>query len=338
MRLTAVILSCSVYVSVLSLCASADNVMLKNGDRVSGDIILMEGANLVLSTNYGGDITISKDQIQTLESKQPLMVKQVGQLQGTVESIQTGPQGNVRVGVGVGLSLVDLNNIDQIMKPQPNLTAAIWKGNIDLALHAEKAKAESENVELAAQTSFVSGSWRHSATAHVREDDAEVASTANWSAEYSVDRFLTDNWLWEGGFNYKKDQFEDLITRRKIGTGPGYQFWDDQLGKLTIVALLNRMRFGYSDGSSSTFYFTSARWDFKRYLVGKKFEFFTSGELGRPLSDIAYYAYDSELGLRYSVTEWASLNLKYEHAVVAGKSDNSNLDSARYTAGFGVNW
>lgn len=132
MRLTAVILSCSVYVSVLSLCASADNVMLKNGDRVSGDIILMEGANLVLSTNYGGDITISKDQIQTLESKQPLMVKQVGQLQGTVESIQTGPQGNVRVGVGVGLSLVDLNNIDQIMKPQPNLTAAIWKGTLTL--------------------------------------------------------------------------------------------------------------------------------------------------------------------------------------------------------------
>ncbi|TYK54815.1 DUF481 domain-containing protein [Pseudomonas synxantha] len=338
MRLTVVRLSCSVYVSIFSLCASADNVMLKNGDRVSGDIILMEGANLVLSTSYGGDITISKSQIQTLESKQPLMVKQVGQSQGTVESIQAAPQGNVRVGVGVGLSLVDLNNINQIMKPQPNLATAIWKGNIDLALYAEKAKTESDNVELATKTSFVNGAWRHNANAHFREDEAEVSSTASWSAEYSVDRFLTDNWLWEGGLNYKKDQFEDLITRRKIGTGPGYQFWDDQLGKLTVVTLLNRMRFGYSNGSSNTFYFTSVRWDFKRFLVGRKFDFFASGELGRPLSDIACYAYDSELGLRYSVTEWASLNLKYERAVVAGKSDNTNLDSARYTAGFGVNW
>nr|WP_259284296.1 DUF481 domain-containing protein [Pseudomonas sp. 1079] len=178
--------------------------MLKNGDRVSGDIILMEGANLVLSTSYGGDITISKSQIQTLESKQPLMVKQVGQSQGTVESIQAAPQGNVRVGVGVGLSLVDLNNINQIMKPQPNLATAIWKGNIDLALYAEKAKTESDNVELATKTSFVNGAWRHNANAHFREDEAEVSSTASWSAEYSVDRFLTDNWLWEGGLNYKK--------------------------------------------------------------------------------------------------------------------------------------
>ncbi len=112
--------------------------MLKNGDHISGDIILMEGANLVLSTSYGGDITISKDQIQTLESKQPLMVRQVGQLQRTVESIRAGPRGNVQPAVGVGLNFVDLNSIDQIMKPQPNPKAAIWKGNIDLALHAEK--------------------------------------------------------------------------------------------------------------------------------------------------------------------------------------------------------
>ncbi|MBH3366988.1 DUF481 domain-containing protein [Pseudomonas carnis] len=338
MRLAAVMLSCYVYVSALSPCASADNVMLKNGDRISGDIILMEGANLVLSTSYGGDITISKDQIQTLESKQPLMVRQVGQLQRTVESIRASPRGNVQPVVGVGLNFVDLNSIDQIMKLQPNLKVAIWKGNIDLALHAEKVKTEKDSVNLAVKTSFVSGPWRHSAIAHVREDDDEVASTANWSAEYSVIRFLTDRWFWEGGLSYKKDQIESLQTRRKIGTGPGYQFWDDQLGNLTVVALLNRMRFGYSGGGSNTFYFTSARWDFKRYLVGRKFEFFASGELGRPLSDIAYYAYDSELGLRYSLTEWASLNLKYEHAVVAGKSDNSHLDSARYTAGFGVNW
>ena len=58
------------------------------------------------------------------------------------------------------------------------------------------------------------------------------------------------------------------------------------------------------------------RWDYNRYLIGKRVEFFTNGEVGKPLSDVADYAYDAEVGLRYKVTDWASLNLKAEKDVI----------------------
>ena len=69
--------------------------------------------------------------------------------------------------------------------------------------------------------------------------------------------------------------------------------------------------------------------------MGKTVEFFTNGELGKPLDGPADYSLDAEMGLRYKVTEWASLNLKAERDIISGDSDSS-LSKTRYTAGFGV--
>lgn len=339
MQLKAAMLLSSAYLSALSPYAWAGSVVLRNGDRLSGNIIVLDGANLLLSTTYGGDITIRKDQIQTLESKQAVLVKQVGQSAGAVESIQAGTSGAVRLTNGGASALVNLDDIDRIMKPKPILTNATWKGNVDLALDLKRAETDTNNINIDVKTTLLSGQWRHSATAqYAREDDNEVTGTDNWNAEYILDRFLTENWFWEGGLSYKKDQIEDLRTRRQFGMGPGYRFWDDQLGRFSIVGLLNNTRYEYADGGGDSFYSTSLRWDYNRFLVGRKFEIFASGELARPLNDVADYAFDSEVGLRYKVTEWASLNLKYEHEVIAGAPGGNDLDSARYTTGFGVNW
>jgi hypothetical protein len=62
-----------------------------------------------------------------------------------------------------------------------------------------------------------------------------------------------------------------------------------------------------------------------------------NGELGKPLSGVADYSLDTEIGLRYKVTDWASLNLKAEKNLISGASEG-DLNTTRYTAGFGVTW
>ncbi|MNJ70262.1 hypothetical protein D3C77_667060 [compost metagenome] len=66
-------------------------------------------------------------------------------------------------------------------------------------------------------------------------------------------------------------------------------------------------------------------------------QLFTNGEFAKPLGGVADYALDAEVGLRYKVTEWASLNLKAEKDIITGTRE-SDLDKTRYTAGFGVTW
>lgn len=324
--------------SVATTPLLADTVWLKNGDKITGTIKLFDGGKLVIDTAYGGSIPVDWKQVKTLESDQKLMVKQ-DQYQGEIaKSLQASDDGKVTLTNGDAPKTVELASIQQILKPKPVITDLVWKGNIDVAMDFQKAENDTDDYNVAFKTSARHGQWRHNAKGdYNRETQDDLVSTDNWSAEYSIDRFLTEKFFWDGRISYKRDKVEDLSRQRVVGTGPGYQFWDDELGAFKLGALLNRTDYEFSNGSKENFYSVAGTWDYNRFLIGKKVEFFTNGELGRPLSNVAEYALDAEVGLRYKVTDWASLNLKAEKNVISGSSDG-DLDKTRYTAGFGVTW
>ena len=55
--------------------AAADQVTLKNGDRMSGTIVMSDGKTLVLHTDYAGDVTLKLDAIAGLESSEQLHIE-----------------------------------------------------------------------------------------------------------------------------------------------------------------------------------------------------------------------------------------------------------------------
>ncbi|MFJ4142214.1 DUF481 domain-containing protein [Pseudomonas sp. NPDC089734] len=325
-------------ITTVSTPLLADTVWLKNGDRLSGTIKLFDGGKLLIETPYGGAVPLDWKQVKTLESEQPLLVKQNQYTGEVAKSLKAADDGKVVLVNGEAPKTVELASIQQIVKPKPVITDMVWKGNIDAALDFQKAENDTDDYNVAFKTSARHGQWRHNAKGdYNRETTDDAVGTDNWSAEYSLDRFLTDKLFWDARITYKRDKIEDLSRQRTIGTGPGYQLWDDELGAFKVGGLLNRTDFEFSNGQKENFYSVAGTWDYNRYLVGKKFEFFSTGEVARPLSGVADYSLDVEAGLRYKVTDWASLNLKAEKNIISG-SDNGDVDKTRYTAGFGVSW
>ncbi len=316
----------------------ADTVWLKNGDKLSGKITLFDGGKLLIQTEYAGAVTIDWKQVKTLDSDQELLVKQDAYTGEKAKSLKAADTGKVTLANGDAPKTVELASIQQILKPKPVVEDLVWKGNVDVALDYQRAENDTDDYDIDFKTSARHGRWRHTAEGEYnREFQDDVVTTDNWRAEYSIDRFLTEQWFWQGRLVYKRDKVEDLSRQRTVGTGPGYQFWDDELGAFSLGALVNRTDYEFSDGSKDNFYALAMTWDYNRYLIGKRVEFFTNGEVGKPLSDVADYALDAEMGLRYKVTDWASLNLKAERDIISG-TDDADLDKTRYSAGFGVTW
>lgn len=321
-----------------SSVAMADTVWMKNGDRLTGTIKVFDGGKLMLDTPYGGSIPIDMKQVKTLQSDQELLVKQDAYSGEKAKSIKASDEGKVTLENGEAPKTVPIASIQQIMKPKPIIQDLTVTGNVDLALDFKRADTDTDDYNIAFKTQARHGKWRHNATGEYnRESQDGITTTDNWSAEYALDRFITDKWFWQGRVDYKSDHVEDLERQRTVGTGPGYQFWDDELGAFSLTGLLNRTDYRYSDGNQVNFYSTALKWDYSRYLIGKTVQFFTTGELGRPLDNTATYSLDTDIGLRYKLTEWASLNLKAEKDQVSGTS-NSDLNTTRYTAGLGVTW
>ena len=61
-------------VVVLAPAVFADQITLKNGDRISGTIISSDAKTLVIKTDYADAVTIKWDFVQQIESSQPLYV------------------------------------------------------------------------------------------------------------------------------------------------------------------------------------------------------------------------------------------------------------------------
>lgn len=110
--------------ALLSLAsfAHADTVWLKNGDRLTGTIKLLDSKKLLLQTEYGGNIPLSWDKIKTLQRDKPVIVQR-GKYEPDfpVESLKPADDGQVVVSTADGQQTVPLASITQIVPPRPFL-------------------------------------------------------------------------------------------------------------------------------------------------------------------------------------------------------------------------
>ena len=54
--------------------ASADEVWLKNGDRLTGKVMSLDAGTLVFKTSYAGDLSIKWGEVVNLKTDEPVKV------------------------------------------------------------------------------------------------------------------------------------------------------------------------------------------------------------------------------------------------------------------------
>lgn len=315
----------------------ADTVWLKNGDKLTGSIVLFDGGKLLLKTDYAGSITLDVKKIATLESEQELLVKQDDFVGEHAKSIRAAGEGQVELVNGTAPKVVALTSISQMLPPKPLVQDLTWTGNLDFSADYKRAENDVEDYDIDLDTKARHGAWRHGIAAEYDHETKDgERKTDRVELNYDLDYFLTQKFFWQGQLKYTHDRVEDLETQRTVGTGPGYQFWDDQLGAFSMTSLFNRNDYVFADGSSEHFNSAALEWDYKRYLIGKSFELYTQGEVGAPFVDEIDYIIDTEAGIRYKLNSWAALSLKAEWDKVA--SEHGNTNERRYLIGLGVGW
>ena len=328
------ILSLSLFVT-LATPSWAATVWLNNGDRLSGDILLLDGGKLALKTEYAGQVLIDWRDIDTLSSDKPLLLRRHGLDSEHSKQLAAAGKGMVRV-VNSTSETVPLASITRLVPPRPLLRDRLWEGNLDAKLDMERNEDESDEWKLKGDTRIEHGRWRHVLTGELeRETKNGSVTDDNWQLEYDLDRFFSEHWFWRTGVEQQEDQFEFIIRQRIVGSGPGYRFWDNELGRFDLIGQFNRV---YLESASDELAFDtfSLAWDYKRLLWGTRLELYSNAELQVPEIEAIDYVFDSEFGLRYRLNSWARLSLLYELDQVRGLGQSSS--ERHYLIGVGVGW
>ena len=318
-----------------ALPARADTVWLSNGDRLTGEILLLDGGKLALKTKYAGRVLIDWKDIDTLSADKPLMLRRSSLDSEKSERLKPAGKGMVRL-VNGGEQVVALAEINRLLPPRPLLQDRVWEGNLDAKLDMERNEDRTDEWKLKGNTRIEHGRWRHVLRGELEHETENGEKTEdNWELEYDLDRFFTDHWFWRGGYEHQEDHFEYVSRQRILGTGPGYRFWDTELGRFDLIGQFNRVRLDspYLDLSFDSW---SLEWDFKRLLWGSRLEFYSTAEIQAPQIAEVDYVFDGEAGLRYHVNDWARLSLLYELNQLRGLG--STFSDRHYLIGLGIGW
>lgn len=319
----------------ISAPTSADTIWLNNGDRLTGDIVLLDGGKLVLQTKYAGRVQIDWEDIDTLRSDKPLLVKQAGFETQHSQSLSAAGAGMVRVENGESKTM-PLASITQLVPPRPFIEDWVWEGNVDAKLDIERDEDSVDDLRVNFETRLRHGRFRHVLDGDQRHETKNGNTIKdNWRFEYDQDYFVTDQWFMRGSAQEERDQFADINRQRLLGVGPGYSFWDDGLGRFELISQYNRVQLE-SDEGPLNFDASSIEWDYKRVFWGSRMEFFSTAQLAVPHIDSVDYVIESEMGLRYRINQWARLSLLYELNQTRALGQTSA--EREYILGFGVGW
>ncbi|NWL79885.1 hypothetical protein DM872_23850 [Pseudomonas taiwanensis] len=313
----------------------ADTVWLNNGDRLTGEIILLDGGKLALKTKYAGQVLIDWKDIDTLRSEKPLLIKREGLDSQHSRSLGAAGKGMVHLVNGKS-ETVPLASIRQMVPPRPVLKDRVWEGNLDAKLDMERNDDKTDEWKLKGDTRVEHGRWRHVMSGQFEKETKNDERTEDsWELEYDLDRFLTEHWFVRGSYDQENDEFQFFERQRSYGLGPGYRFWDNELGRFDLIAQLSRFQLE-SDEGNLDFNAYSFEWDFKRLIWGTRFELYSKAQLQVPQIDEVDYVLDSEFGLRYRLNDWARLSLLYELDQLRGLGQTDS--DKHYLIGVGIGW
>jgi putative salt-induced outer membrane protein YdiY len=139
------------------LSARADQIVLKNGDRLTGTIVKSDGKELVLKTEFVGDVTIQYAAIQDIKSEQQLHIeskdgqKVVGPVTTSDGKIEVATKTTGTIAVPVENVTVIRNDAEQLAFDKamhPGLLEG-WKGGVNLGFGLTRGNSAAKNLGLA---------------------------------------------------------------------------------------------------------------------------------------------------------------------------------------------
>ena len=228
-------LFCLSFVLIYAISVLADQVMLKNGDRLTGSIVKSDGKELFLKTDWGGDITIKLESIQEFESSEDLHVglndgrTVVGPVSGGPEKVvvTTKTGGTVeepRASVATLRSSAEQAAYEKAMHPGP---LEAWSGGLNLGFALTRGNSATKNLHIAFNAARKGARdkialYEHSVYSTNDAPGAFPTTTANAIAGGArYDRDLTPRLFAFVNADFFHDELQSLDLRTILGGGLG---------------------------------------------------------------------------------------------------------------------
>lgn len=192
----------------LTCCAAAwgDEVVMNNGDRLTGKVLSEDSEKIVLETEYAGTVSIARAQVRSLRIEPP------------------------DPGVAAAVSGAE--------EPATSLASASGSsGRVDFALSSDDGNTDKTEIDFDYEISY---QWRNQRVTSLGVLELDTSQgeklTDKWSAFNRYGYQFASHWYWTAWLAFKHDRFTDLRLRTLAGPGLGYRFAESDARNLILEA------------------------------------------------------------------------------------------------------
>jgi putative salt-induced outer membrane protein YdiY len=328
----------------------ADQVVMRNGDRVSGAFVKKDAKTLTIKSEFFGVVTLPWDQIQSVKADTPITVEMAGQtVQGTL--LTTGDKVEVVSGADkrevAPADIVALRNADE-QKAYERLLAPrladLWAGTASIGWAGTSGNAKTATFATGMNAARVTktdklfvyfNSIKASATVNKVNAGTAQAVRGGWG----YNRNLKPRIFFNGFNDWEYDRFQNLDLRTVIGAGLGANVWKAERGRFDLVGGMayNREKF---DPIRPALPFVrngaEAYWgDDFNYKLNARTSLFQGFRMFNNVKVGERWRMNFDAGATTQLTKWMTWNLsisdRFLNLPVAGRMKNDFL----YTTGIG---
>ena len=324
----------------------ADQITLKNGDRVTGKAVKKDGDKLTFKSDHFGEITVPWEQIQDFKTDEPVTVLLAsGTSKETVVNTTEGQP-----------AAIPLSDIKELRNPAEQATferlqhppwTGLWTGTATLGFAGAQGNAKTRmftsglvasRITRTDKTSLYFAAIRSSALINGFQSETAQAVRGGWSYDHNLSRRVFLN-----VFNdYEYDRFQNLDLRFVFGGGLGYTAWQSERARLDLLGgvAYNHEKFSppapaasFSRNSAEAYF--GDRWTYafsKDTTISQSFRIFPN------LSDTGNYRMNFDLGANTRLFKWLVWNLAVSDRFLSNPVPGRQKNDLLYTTGIGVSF
>jgi len=218
----------------LASAAFADQITLKNGDRLTGTIVKSDGKTLVLHTEFAGDVTLQFTAITQITTDKPVHVALkngqtvVGPITASEGKLEVTPKTGAPVETPADSVVAIRNDADQLAYEKslhPGLLEG-WQGGANVGFSFTRGNSQTENLALAFIAARATKTDKLSLYTNVIYGTNKLATpstTANTEAGgIRYDHNINPRMFGFVGADFTSNALQDLNLRSVGSVGVGY--------------------------------------------------------------------------------------------------------------------
>lgn len=304
-------------IAALNASALADQLHLKNGDRLTGSVISKRGNTLTFNTAYAGELKIDWDEVAQLDTDKPVdvMLKDDSHRQLSLKT-QTRPASPDMP------ALADIAYIN----PNPEESGRGYRvlGKANFAFTQSEGNSSSDQLHADAEVTVLARDYRYTIGGEVDRASIEGTKADDSRRAYgSYDSFFDkQQFLFVHG-QLQRDPFRDIDLRTVVGAGYGYQFYDTETTRFSLKGGLDRVKLDRYEATTEDFSALGWHADFSHKLANSDIELFHVQDGYRGLDKQASVLIQTRTGFRFPLNSglyaMTQVNLDWESDPAPGR-------------------